>query len=122
MLKILDDLLQEMSIRRADGKSVQDKGTTPRERTALVIYASLRAHKFMKELKQRGFEKRLNRVSVSSVKRVADRVETIATQAAALQSRLDKAGHGGGGRGGGHGGRGGRGGRGGDGDADSPLD
>jgi len=31
MLKILDDLFQEMSIRRADGKSVQDKGTTPRE-------------------------------------------------------------------------------------------
>jgi len=57
MLKFLDDLLQEMSIRRADGKSVQDKGTTPREQTALVIYASLRAHKFMKELKQRGFKK-----------------------------------------------------------------
>ncbi len=51
MLKFLDDLLQEMAIHCADGKSVQDKGTTPRECTALVIYASLRAHKFMKELK-----------------------------------------------------------------------
>jgi len=50
MLKILDNLLQEMSIKCADGKLVQDKGTTPRECTALVIYASLRAIKFMKEL------------------------------------------------------------------------
>ncbi len=137
MLKILDDLLQEMSIRRADGKSVQDKGTNPRERTALVIYASLRAHKFMKELKRRGFEKHacltptfnsflfMNRASVSSMKRVADRVETIATQAGALQSRLDRAGNGGGGggrNGGRGGGKGGRGGRGGEGDLDPPKE
>ena len=137
MLKILDDLLQEMSIRRADGKSVQDKGTNPRERTALVIYASLRAHKFMKELKRRGFEKHacltptfnsflfMNRASVSSVKRVADRVETIAAQAGALQSPLDQAGNGGGGggrNGGRGGGKGGRGGRGGEGDLDPPKE
>jgi len=73
-----------MSIWQADGKSVQDKGTTPQEQTALVIYASLRVHKFMKELKCWGFEKHacltltfnsflfLNQASVLSVKWVAD--------------------------------------------------
>ncbi len=98
---------------------------TPREQTALVIYASLRAHKFMKELKHRGFEKHaclmptfnsflfLNRALVSSVKWVANQVETIATKAGTLQSHLDKAGNGGRGggkyrgRGGGRGGQGG---------------
>jgi len=118
MLKILDDLLQEMDICHANGKSVQHKGMTPRECTALVIYASLRAHKFMKALRQQGFEKHacltptfnsflfLNHASVSSVKWMADQVETITRQASALQSHLDRAGHGGGG-GGRNGGRGG---------------
>jgi len=110
---------------------------TPREQTALVIYASLQAHKFMKELKRWGFEKHaclmptfnsflfLNRALVSSVKRVADQVETIATQAGTLQSCLDKAGNGGGGGGkygGRGGGRGGQGGQGGEAGADSPME
>jgi len=108
ILKILDDLFQEMALRRSDGISARNVGVEPARRAALTIYASLRAHKFMKELSDKSFERHpvltptfngflfLERASHASVKRVSDRVEVVAALATSLQGRLDRAAEGGG--------------------------
>jgi len=121
IIKILDDLFQEMALRRSEGISAQDSRIGEVAQTAAVIYASLRAHKFMRELREKNFERHavltptfngflfLERASHASVKQVADRVEVVAALATSLQGRLDQSAGGGGGRGGRGGAAGGRG-------------
>ena len=100
IVKILDDMFQELAQRRAQGQTAQD-GVHKREQSACVLYATLCAHKFMDELLLKNFERHpcmtptfnaflfLERASHSDLKRVEARLEGVEKQTQGLQGKLD---------------------------------
>jgi len=101
VVKILDDMFQELAQRRAQGQTAQDD-VRKREQSACVLYATLCAHKFMDELTAKNFERHpcmtptfnsflfLERASHSDLKRVEMRVDSVEKQAHGLQGKIDK--------------------------------
>jgi len=101
IVKILDDLFQELAQRRAPGQPAQET-TDKRTQAGCVLYGTLCAHKFMDELVQRSFERHpcmtptfnaflfLERASHTDLKRVDLRVEAVEKQAQGLQGKIDK--------------------------------
>jgi hypothetical protein len=56
IVKVLTDIFSELNIRLADGQAAQGE-ISPISQCATVLCSALKAHKFMAELLERGFEK-----------------------------------------------------------------
>jgi hypothetical protein len=54
---VMVDMFGEVNIRRSDGQAAEGLKDSPSLQCALILYSSLKAHKFMAELLERGFEK-----------------------------------------------------------------
>jgi hypothetical protein len=56
MIKVLTEIFQELGDRRATGAAAEGE-SDPIQKSAMILYGTLRAHKFMNELVSRGFER-----------------------------------------------------------------
>jgi hypothetical protein len=103
VVNVLTDIFSELAIRRSDGQAAQGMGDEPSMQCAIILYSSLKAHKFMAELLERGFEKHAvmaptfngflftERASHGDVKRLELKIGELSTSFKALQGRMDKA-------------------------------
>ena len=101
IIKVLTDIFAELNIRRADGQAAQGE-TSSISQCATVLYSALKAHKFMAELLERGFEKHpvmaptfngflfSERASHGDVKRLDLKIGDLSSLLKGLQGKVDK--------------------------------
>jgi hypothetical protein len=98
----LTDIFQELALRRADGQAASEMSDDPTMQSALVLYSSLKAHKFMAELIERRFERHpvmvptfngflfSERASHGDIKRLEVKLGEVNALTRSLQSKVDK--------------------------------
>jgi hypothetical protein len=57
VIDVLTDIFQELALRRAEGQAASELMDDPSMQSALVLYSTLKTHKFMSELVERRFER-----------------------------------------------------------------
>jgi hypothetical protein len=99
---VMVDMFGEVNIRRSDGQAAEGLSHSPSLQCALILYSSLKAHKFMAELLERGFEKHpvmaptfngflfSERASHGDVKRLELKIGELAALVKGLQGKVDK--------------------------------
>ena len=102
VLNVLNDIFQELALRRAGGQAASEMHDDPAMQSAIVLYSTLKAHKFMAELVERKFERHpvmaptfngflfSERASHRDVKRLELKLGELTTLARNLQSKFDK--------------------------------
>lgn len=102
VINVLTDIFQELALRRAEGQAASDMSDDPPMQSAIVLYSSLKAHKFMAELIERRFERHpvmaptfngflfSERASHGDVKRLEVKLSEISNLTRILQSKVDK--------------------------------
>jgi hypothetical protein len=102
VLNVLNDIFQELALRRAGGQAASEMSDDPAMQSAIVLYSTLKAHKFMAELVERKFERHpvmaptfngflfSERASHGDVKRLEIKLGELTTLARNLQSKFDK--------------------------------
>ena len=101
MTRILTDMFEEMATRRSEGAAAQ-QNLSPVEQTALVLYGTLRAHGFMRELMNKDFERHpcltptfnaflfVERAGKADIRRLTSAIASVRADVKAIQSRVDK--------------------------------
>jgi hypothetical protein len=102
VINVLTDIFQELALRRADGQAAGDMSSDPTMHTAIVLYSSLKAHKFMDELIERRFERHpvmaptfngflfSERASHGDIKRLEIKLAELGNLTKTLQSKVDR--------------------------------
>jgi hypothetical protein len=102
VINVLTDVFQELALRRADGQAAGDLRDDPSMQSAIVLYSSLKAHKFMDELIERRFERHpvmaptfngflfSERASHGDIKRSEIKLSELGNLIKTLQSKVDK--------------------------------
>jgi hypothetical protein len=103
VLNVLTDIcFVESSIRRSDDLAAQAMNDTPSLQCEIVLYSAAKAHKFMAELLERGFEKHpvmaptfngfifSERASHRDVQRLELKIGELANLVKVLQGKVDK--------------------------------
>jgi hypothetical protein len=102
VLNVLTDIFQELALKRADGQAASDMNDDPALQSAIVLYSSLKAHKFMDELVERSFERHpvmaptfngflfSERASHGDIKRLELKLSEMGNLTRTLQSKVDK--------------------------------
>jgi hypothetical protein len=102
VLNVLTDIFQELTLRRADGQAASEMSDNPPMQSALVLYSTLKAHKFMSELIERRFECHpvmaptfngflfSERASHGDIKRLEVKLAEMSNLTRTLQSKVDK--------------------------------
>jgi hypothetical protein len=57
VLNVLNNIFQELALRQAGGQAASKMSDDPAMQSAIVLYSTLKAHKFMAELVERKFER-----------------------------------------------------------------
>jgi hypothetical protein len=102
VLNVLNDIFQELALRRAGGQAASEMSDNPAMQSAIVLCSTLKAHKFMAELVERKFERHpvmaptfngflfSERASHGDVKRLEIKLGELTALARNLQSKFDK--------------------------------
>jgi hypothetical protein len=102
LINILIYIFQEVVLRHADGQAASDMSDDPAMQSAIVLYSMLKAHKFMKELIKRRFERHSvmaptfhgflfsERASHGDIKRLEIKIGEMSNLTRTLQSKVDK--------------------------------
>jgi hypothetical protein len=102
VLNVLIDIFQEVALRQADGQAASDMSDDPAMQSAIVLYSSLKAHKFMDEPIERRFERHpvmaptfngflfSERASHGDIKRLEIKLGELNNLTRNLQSKVDK--------------------------------
>jgi hypothetical protein len=102
VLNVMTDIFQELALKRADGQAASDMNDDPALQSAIVLYSSLKAHKFMDELVERSFERHpvmaptfngflfSERASHGDIKRLELKLTEMGNLTRTLQSKVDK--------------------------------
>jgi hypothetical protein len=102
VIDVLTDIFQELALRRAEGQAASELTDDPSMQSALVLYSTLKAHKFMSELVERRFERHpvmahtfngflfSERASHGDIKRLEIKMAENNVLTRTLQSKVDK--------------------------------
>jgi hypothetical protein len=104
VVDVLTDIFQELALRRADGQAAGEMSDDPTLQSAIVLYSTLKAHKFMAELIERRFERHpvmaptfngflfSERASHGDISRLEIKLGEMSNLTRILQSKVDKKG------------------------------
>jgi hypothetical protein len=104
VINVLTDIFQELALPRADGQAAGEMSDDPALQSAIVLYSTLKAHKFMAELIERRFERHpvmaptfngflfSERASHGDIARLEIKLGEINNLTRNLQSKVDKKG------------------------------
>jgi hypothetical protein len=102
VLNVLIDIFQELALKRSDGQAASDMQDDPTMQNAIVLYSTLKAHKFMDELVERRFERHpvmaptfngflfSERASHGDIKRLEIKIGELSNLTRNVQSKVDK--------------------------------
>jgi hypothetical protein len=102
VLNVLIDIFQELALKRSDGQAASDMQDDPIMQNAIVLYSTLKAHKFMDELVERRFERHpvmaptfngflfSERASHGDIKRLEIKIGELSALTRNVQSKVDK--------------------------------